>query len=232
MVENMRAGISRVARITKIVSAFVFVLCFFFIPAGTLAWPEAWILICLYTLAVGAAVIWLGKYDPGLLKERSKRKNDGKPWDKVLLSVYTVLLLCMIVLCGLDAVRFEWTSMPLLVKVSGFLLFIPAGLLVFTAMKENTFLSEVVRIQTDREHHVIKKGPYGIIRHPMYAGVILFIIAIPVALGSLSGLIVSGLIAVLFVVRTQIEDRTLQRELPGYTEYTNEVRYRLLPWVW
>ncbi len=216
----------------QIVFAFAFVLAVLFVPAGTLAWPEAWLLVSLYSLSVAGVALWMRRKDEGLLRERTDRKREGKTWDKILLSVYSVFLLCMLVTCGLDAVRFGWTKLPPAVEAVGFLLLVPAGVIVFLAMRENTFLSEVVRIQEDRGHHVIKTGPYAIVRHPMYTGIILFVVAIPLALGSLSGLVFSAAIAIVFVVRTLLEEATLRAELPGYADYANEVRYRLVPGLW
>ena len=105
-------------------------------------------------------------------------------------------------------------------------------LLIFLTFRENNYLSRVVRIQDDRAHQVIKTGPYRYIRHPMYLGIIFMIIFTPLALGSFYALIFSALIVFLFILRTYLEDQTLQKELPGYKEYTSKVRFRLFPGVW
>ena len=102
----------------------------------------------------------------------------------------------------------------------------------FFIFRENTYLSRVVRIQADRAHHVVKTGPYRYIRHPMYLGIIFMISFTPLALGSFYALIFSVLIILLFILRTYLEDQALQKELPGYKEYINEVRYRLFPGIW
>ena len=99
-------------------------------------------------------------------------------------------------------------------------------------MRVNRFYSSVVRIQTDRGHIPIQTGPYAIVRHPAYAGVLLYQLATPLAFGSLAGLIPFALMAILFIVRTGLEDSTLTRELPGYREYAERVRYRLFPGIW
>jgi protein-S-isoprenylcysteine O-methyltransferase Ste14 len=99
-------------------------------------------------------------------------------------------------------------------------------------MKENAFLSDVVRIQEDRGHTVCSKGPYKYVRHPMYVGVILIIVCFPFSLGSLYALIPALVIVILFFIRTALEDKTLQEELPGYKEYAQRVRYRLIPGIW
>jgi protein-S-isoprenylcysteine O-methyltransferase Ste14 len=161
----------------------------------------------------------------------SKRK-DAKTWDKIILVTYSVLVMIMFVVTGLDSIRFQWTRVPLEVKILGFLGFIPAFLLVFWTMRENRYLSEVVRIQEERGHEVCTTGPYRYVRHPMYAGVIIFIICLPLALGSFIALFLSALNVLVFLIRTSLEDKTLQNELPGYKEYAERVRYRLIPGLW
>jgi protein-S-isoprenylcysteine O-methyltransferase Ste14 len=104
--------------------------------------------------------------------------------------------------------------------------------LAFWATSENTFASSVVRIQTDRGHRVCSTGPYAHVRHPMYVGVILSIICFPLALGSFFALIPAGIIVGLFILRTFLEDKALQEELPGYKEYAQKVRFKLIPGVW
>ncbi len=203
-----------------------------FVPAGTLKWTEAWLFLILYILAVTAVFIWMKKKAPGLLKERMKRKKDAKSWDKVFMAVYSAFLLVILILPGLDAVRFQWSNVPLIVKVLAFIGFVPGFALVFWAMRENAFLSDVVRIQEDRGHTVCTTGPYKCVRHPMYVGVIWIMLCFPFCLGSLYTLIPAVIIAILFTLRTALEDKTLQEELPGYKEYAQKVPYRLIPGIW
>jgi len=138
----------------------------------------------------------------------------------------------MLVICGIDAVRFHWSNLPLILKIIGFIGYIPSVIIIFLTIKENAYLSEVVRIQKDRSQQVVKTGPYKYVRHPMYSGIILMILFTPFALGSFIALIFSGLIIILFIIRTYLEDKTLQNELPGYKEYIKKVRYRLVPGLW
>ena len=118
------------------------------------------------------------------------------------------------------------------VYVAAYVVLVVAYGLVLWAMWTNRFFSSVVRIQTDRGHHVVHDGPYRFVRHPGYVGAILLGLASAVALGSLWALIPAGLMAMAVIVRTALEDATLKRELPGYAEYASRVRYRLLPGVW
>lgn len=223
---------STVKKIVQGTVTIFFLIALFFVPAGTLNWPEVWLFLFLYFALVGGVVLWLKKNNPGLLKERMSEKKDAKGWDKYLMLVYTLLLMILIAVSGLDAVRFRWSHVPFVLKVLGFLGFIPSAALGLWAMKENRYLSNVVRIQDDRGHTVCTTGPYKYVRHPMYIGVILFILCFPLYLGSLYALIPASIIAILFVIRTSLEDKTLQKELSGYQEYAERVRYKLVPGVW
>jgi protein-S-isoprenylcysteine O-methyltransferase Ste14 len=136
------------------------------------------------------------------------------------------------VLAGLDAGRFGWSSVPPSLQAAGWAGLLFAGAVIWWAASANTFLSRMVRIQDDRGHRVVAEGPYLWIRHPMYAGVIVFILCVPLVLGSCWALVPGVLIGILFVTRTTLEDQTLREELPGYRDYAQRVRYRLIPWVW
>jgi len=218
----------------KVVIMIIFFLALIFVPAGTFKWPEAWIFLLLYFSWLTAVIIWMKKNDPGLLKERmtAKRKKNVKSWDKILIFSYSLVALVLMVLTGLDAVRFRWSHVPLIIKVIGFLGFIPAMSIVTWTMKENTYLSEMVRIQEERGHQVCTTGPYQYVRHPMYVGVIIFLFCLPLSLGSLYALIPASVSVILFIFRTALEDKTLYNELPGYKEYAEKVRYRLIPGMW
>jgi len=216
----------------KVIIAIIVLLLLLFGSAGTIYWIEAWILIVLYFIYVIGFFIWLKKNNPGLLKERTSRQSEGKCWDKIILTIYTILLMSMLVVCGIDAGRFHWSNLPLILKIIGFTGYIPSAIIIFLTVKENAYLSKVVRIQKDRSQQVVKTGPYKYVRHPMYSAIILMILFTPFALGSFIALIFSGLITILFIIRTYLEDKTLQNELPGYKEYIKEVHYRLVPGLW
>jgi protein-S-isoprenylcysteine O-methyltransferase Ste14 len=216
----------------RIVLAVALGLAAVFIPAGTLAWPEAWIVVGAYFVFVIALILRIKKRDPELYKERTARQKEGKRWDKILLSFYTVFLLLMLATAGLDGVRFQLSRVPLGVKIGAFAAFVPIGLLFFLVYRENTFASKVVRVQKDRHQRVIDSGPYRVVRHPMYSAIILLVIDVPLALGSWWALVFSGLIVIVFVIRTYLEDATLKKELPGYAEYAKKTRFRLIPGVW
>jgi protein-S-isoprenylcysteine O-methyltransferase Ste14 len=170
--------------------------------------------------------------DPAQLNERSQVGQNTKSWDKIILATYTLLLVGMLILAGLDVGRFRWAPAPLFLQGVGWSGAAFAGCLIWWTASVNTFLSRTVRIQTDRGQQVVDTGPYSRVRHPMYLGIIVLMISIPLLLGSLWALIPGALIGVLFVARTALEDHTLQNELAGYAEYSRRVRYRLFPWVW
>ena len=229
---KQKEAASKAKIIIKTVVTILFILALIFVPAGTLNWPEAWLFLLLYFAVVTGVMIWMKKNAPGLLKERMSPKKDAKSWDKKIITAYTLLVMALMIVPGLDAVRFRWSEVPLIVKVLGFIGYIPAMGFALWAMKENAYLSDVVRIQVDRGHTVCNTGPYRYVRHPMYVGVILIIFCLPFSLGSFYALIPAFIIVVLFILRTSLEDKTLQQELPGYKEYAQKVRYRLLPGVW
>jgi protein-S-isoprenylcysteine O-methyltransferase Ste14 len=203
-----------------------------FVPAGRLDWVQAWAFILAFSGFLLVYGLWVSQNDPGQINERSHTGQNTKSWDKVILVVYTILLLSMLILAGLDAGRFRWAAAPLALQILGWLGVTFAGLVIFRTAAVNTYLSRTVRIQDDRGQKVIDTGPYARVRHPMYMGVIVLMVSIPLLLGSLWALVPGGLIGILFVLRATLEDRTLLKELPGYPEYANRVRYRLLPGIW
>lgn len=226
--------LSKLKIAVKAVIMIIFFMASIFVPAGTFKWIEAWIFLLLYFLSVAAVGIWLNKNDPELLKERmaAKKKKNVKGWDRAIIFAYTLLILALFILAGLDAVRFRWSQVSLEIKVLGFIGFIPTVILVTWAIKENSYLSEMVRIQEERGQQVCTTGPYQYVRHPMYVGVIIFLFCLPLSLGSLYALIPASVTVILFIFRTALEDKTLKNELPGYKEYAEKVRYRLIPGIW
>ncbi len=226
--------VSKLQLILRSIIGTIFFVAILFIPAGTFNWPEAWILLTSYLLFIAFLVFWLKKNNPGLLAERQQasRKKDVKTWDNIIITAYSILLLIMLALAGLDVKRFGWSKLPFTLEILGFLGFIPAMYLGFRTMVHNSYLSERVRIQEERGHTVCSSGPYRLVRHPMYVAVLLGMLCFPLALGSLYALIPAVLIIFLFILRTAMEDKTLRKELPGYQEYAEKVRYRLFPGIW
>ncbi len=199
--------------------------------AGRLDWTGAWLLTGLYGLLLVFLVVWSSLKAPGLMEERSRMAKNVKSWDKVLTSVYTVFLVALLVVAGLDA-RFHWSTMPLVLQALGILLLLFSGWVLWRIMSVNYYLSRYARIQDDRGQQVVSEGPYRFVRHPMYATLTPFFLGMVLVLGAWWALLPAGLIFILYIFRTALEDRMLQEELPGYREYARKVRYRLFPGIW
>ena len=197
--------------------------------AGRLDWPNAWVLLGL-SLLTGLAFT-IGR-NPELAAERRNIKA-GKSWDKALVGV-TVLLgpMAVWITAGLDC-RLHWSNgASSLAFAAGLAAATLGAALIAWAMRSNKFFSSVVRIQKDRGHTVVDGGPYRFIRHPGYAGTLVFTLATPLILGSKWALAPAAATASVIVVRTFLEDMTLHNELDGYAEYARRVRYRLMPAIW
>ena len=213
--------------------SFLLMALVLFLPAGTIAWSAGWIdLILLYGwLLVG---IWLLlKYNPGLLKERlSLSQPNQKAWDRVFLLLFRLFFLAWLVLMPLDAVRFHWSQVPLVLQVVGAMALVGSFLLISLIFRENAFLSPTVRIQGERGQMVISTGPYQYVRHPLYAGGLLLFLGTSLLLGSWYGLLLVLVMIPGGAVRAVLEERVLREELPGYDAYMVQVKYRLIPYVW
>jgi protein-S-isoprenylcysteine O-methyltransferase Ste14 len=208
----------------------LFLLAFFLLAAGRIDWWPAWIYAAIFFTFDLATVALV---DPALLTERSTRHADMKAWDKSLMALAAGFLpLLAGIVAGLDA-RFGWRpEVSLNVQIIAGIVCTLGYAIVVWSMWANAYFSAVVRIQTERGHQVATGGPYRIVRHPGYVGAMLFTLAMPVLMGSLWGLVPSIIAALLYVARTRLEDQTLQDELPGYREFAQQTRYRLIPGVW
>lgn len=220
-------------RVIRVVIFIGLMAAILFGAAGRLNWFNGWVYIGMYvaTTVYGVYVSILDK--PDLVDERVDVPEDAKKWDRWLTSILIpVTLLGPLVVGGLDA-RFGWTmSLPLWTIGAGLALYLIGYLLGQWAVSHNKFYSRVVRIQTDRGHVPVTTGPYAIVRHPGYVGAFLNMLGIPLILGSLWTFVISAVTILALIVRTYLEDQTLQNELPGYTAYTQKTRYRLIPGIW
>jgi protein-S-isoprenylcysteine O-methyltransferase Ste14 len=232
--EHKNAAKSKLRLWMKSIFFLIIFIAILFITAGRLDWMAGWAFLVFFLLAVGVIVVWARRHDPELMKERqaASQAENVKRWDQIIMVLYTILLLLMLVLAALDAGRLGWSDIPLIFRALGWLGLCAAFVIVWRVMAENTYLSEMVRIQEERGHQVVTTGPYQYVRHPMYVGVIIAVVSIPLALGSLWALVPGVLIVILFIIRTALEDRTLMEELPGYKDYAEQVRFRLVPGIW
>lgn len=206
----------------------------FYVSAGRTDIPRSWFLFCVVFIYFVASHLVLYRYNPGLLIQRLKiRRKGSKKWDEVLMRANNLTALLLVpVVAGLDVGRYLWSSLGLPYAVVGVVSLVVASVLLNWAVIENPYFEATVRIQDERGHHVVTTGPYAIIRHPGYLSGILWLASIPLILGSLYAFAPVALYTVLMSLRTYLEDRTLQEELPGYAEYVERVKYRLFPGIW
>ncbi|MBN1315783.1 MAG: isoprenylcysteine carboxylmethyltransferase family protein [Anaerolineales bacterium] len=216
----------------KVVISIGCMLALFFLPAGRWDWWEAWVLIGSFLVYTIALFLWLRWHDPLLLTERNKPGSNVKAWDRMIMIGYTFLLLVMFVVASLDSGRYHWSTIFPAIRIVGWIGIVLAMALIWWVMAINTFLSSMVRIQNERGQQVITSGPYQYVRHPMYVGVMMSFLCIPLILGSWWAMIPAVLIEGVFIIRTALEDRMLRQELAGYQQYADRVRFRIMPGVW
>lgn len=191
-----------------------------------------WLFLAVLTVASVVITRYLQAVNSEVISARVNRHEGTKGWDWVLVGFLMLGLISILVVAGLDDRRYHWFPVPWCVCGIGYLMLI-MGLAGMTwAEAVNKFFEPTVRIQTDRGHHVIDTGPYAIIRHPGYAFAALIILGMPLALGSIGALIPAVFAYLLLILRILLEERTLRSELPGYRQYAERVRYRLIPGVW
>ncbi len=218
--------------LTREVMSVVGLAVILFWPAGRVDWGMGWALVGLWA-AWEAGMAWVViRRHPGMLLERLGAKKGSQRWDAILVPALSLLQAARCIVGGFDQ-RYGWTGSFLPSTQAAFLIagILGAALFIWAAAA-NPFFSQVVRIQGERGHTVAQGGPYRFVRHPGYAATLLMEIAAPLILGSWWALIPSGLLVIVLIVRTALEDRTLQQELPGYPEYAQQVKYRLIPGLW
>jgi protein-S-isoprenylcysteine O-methyltransferase Ste14 len=200
--------------------------------AGDFCWMMGWLVCGLYAV-VTALMTGFFHSREDLARERKTAFKNAKWWDKILCPL--IMLVVPLAIVVVSALEHRWGrgDIPGFGWQLIFLAMSAAGILVtYWAMLTNDFFSSVMRIQSERGQHVVAGGPYSVVRHPGYVGAILYNVSLPLALGSLWGLVPALIEVLLFAVRTALEDATLRAELPGYEDYTVKVRYRLIPYVW
>lgn len=203
--------------------------------AGRLDWRGGWAFLGLLCVILGINLPVLLRHNPEIVHERGRAKilrEDTKPFDRVFILLYLPTAVSVLVVAALDAGRHPARALPLAALAAGVVLHLLADIPMLGALIVNRHLEPTVRIQTDRGHRVISGGPYRYVRHPMYLGMLAMYASWPLVLGSRWAFVPAGIVALLLVVRTALEDRTLQAELPGYAEYAGRTRFRLLPGVW
>jgi protein-S-isoprenylcysteine O-methyltransferase Ste14 len=202
-----------------------------FISAGTADYWQAWTFLAVYFAASLAITLYLMKKDPKLLERRMSGgpTAEKEPAQRIIMSFASAGFIGLIVVPALDH-RFGWSHMPPYAALTGDVLVALGWLAIFFVFKENTYTSATIELAPD--HKVISTGPYALVRHPMYAGALVMLLGIPIALGSWWGLLVLAAMMPVLIWRLFDEERFLARNLPGYVEYQRQVRYRLIPLLW
>jgi protein-S-isoprenylcysteine O-methyltransferase Ste14 len=222
----------------KVVFAFLYILIFpalILLISGDPFWSAGWIFSIWFILLCFSTILYLYRKDPALLEERYRKPGTGNQegWDRSVVYGLMIGFIAWIIIMPLDAKRFAWSPVfPLWLNILGGAMLAGSFFLFFRSYTDNTFLSSLVRIQEERKQQVVSTGVYGFVRHPMYLGGILMFVGAPLLLGSAYGLLPGLALTVLLMARIRGEEAMLARELEGYQEYMQKVRYRLVPFLW
>jgi protein-S-isoprenylcysteine O-methyltransferase Ste14 len=211
-----------------------FMAMLLFVPAGTIWWPQAWLL--LLELGVTGLLIsgWLYVHDPALLAQRmaSPVQREQAAWDRIFMICVLLFFCAWLAVMGVDAVRFRASHVPVWAQGIGAAAILASQYVFWLVFRANSYAAPVVKIQTDRGHAIATTGPYAYVRHPMYAGAIPLLLGIPMLLGSWYGLALAPVLVVGFAIRAVLEEGTLSAQLPGYADHAARVRYRFVPLIW
>ena len=202
-----------------------------FSSAWTFNYWQAWVFLSVFGLSSLAVTVYLMKNDPKLLE----RRMHGGPTaekelsQKIIMSAASIGFAAILIVPALDH-RWHWSAVPPYAVIAGNILIVLGWTIILFVFRENTFTSATIEVAADQR--VVSTGPYAVVRHPMYSGSLLYFLGIPIALGSWWGLLVGMLMMPVFVLRLFDEEKLLARTLPGYSEYMDRVKYRLVPFVW
>lgn len=217
-----------ISAITKFAAGVVLIGVLIFLPAGTIHFPGGWLLMGILFIPMFLAGLVMMAKNPRLLRSRLNAKEQQSE-QSIVIKLSGLMFLCGFILAGLDF-RFGWSNLPGLVNVLGALLFLIAYALYAEVLRENTWLSRTIEVQEGQT--VVSTGLYGIVRHPMYAVTLLLFLSMPLVLGSVPAFVVFLAYPAIITRRIRNEEEVLERELPGYREYKQKVRWRLIPYIW
>jgi protein-S-isoprenylcysteine O-methyltransferase Ste14 len=202
-----------------------------FLAAGRIDWGRGWLYVGLIVGGIALMFALMRWKNPALIRARLEKHDNVEPFDRTFFRISLPLTLLFFVVAGLDE-RYGWTSFEPRWLVVGILLHLAGMVPIALAAVTNPFMEVAVRIQEDRGHVTVRTGPYRFVRHPMYVGLLIMFAGWPLVVDSVWTYLPLVALAIAYIVRTALEDRTLRRELPGYEDYAKITRYRLLPGVW
>ena len=217
-----------VKAITKFMSGLILVGLLLFLPAGTFAYPQGWLLIGILFVPMFIAGLIMMKKSPELLRKRLNVKEEQAEQKTVIL-LSGLMFLASFIIAGLNF-RFGWIRLPLWVSYAAALLFLAGYVLYAEVLRENVWLSRTVEVQENQK--VIDTGLYGIVRHPMYMSTLILFLAMPLVLGSVISFVIMLLYIPIIAKRIRNEEQVLENGLEGYTEYRKRIRYKVIPFVW
>lgn len=217
-----------VKAITKFLSGLILVGLLLFLPAGTFAYPQGWLLIGILFVPMFIAGLIMMKKSPELLRKRLSVKEEQAE-QKTVIALSGLMFLASFIIAGLNF-RFGWIRLPLWVSYAAALLFLAGYVLYAEVLRENVWLSRTVEVQENQK--VIDTGLYGIVRHPMYMSTLILFLAMPLVLGSVISFVIMLLYIPIIAKRIRNEEQVLENGLEGYAEYRKRVRYKVIPFVW
>ncbi len=202
-----------------------------FVSAWTFDYWQAWVFLGVFGALAFGITLYLMKHDPKLLERRMRGGPlaEKQAVQKIIQTITSIGFIALLVVPALDH-RFAWSAMPRLVALTGDVLVVAGWTVIFFVFKENAFASATIELAADQK--VISTGPYAVVRHPMYSGALIYLLAMPIALGSWWGLVVIILMLPALIWRIFDEEKFLAKNLPGYGDYCKRVRCRLVPFIW
>jgi protein-S-isoprenylcysteine O-methyltransferase Ste14 len=207
----------------------------FLFLSGDWFWIEGWIFGIWFLITTFTIITYMYVKDPALLAERYRKQGTGnqKKWDKYFFMAMAIVFIAWIILIPFESKRFEWTSdFPVILQYLGGVCLLISTFFLYRSFTDNTFLSPLIRIQTERKQQLVTTGVYSIIRHPMYLGGILMFVGAPLLLGSYFGISLGIIMTFFLAIRTVGEEKMMQVELDGYDDYKKKVKFRFIPFIW
>jgi protein-S-isoprenylcysteine O-methyltransferase Ste14 len=227
MVERSVARLAG-AVLARFTAGLIAVALLLFVPAGSIHYWEGWLYLGVLFIPIASAGLYLLKHDPELLERRMKTREQENE-QRTIIALSSIVLIVGFAIPGLDH-RFGWSDLPVAVVLAADGVVLLGYFIFFLTVRENGYAARVVEVEAGQK--VIETGPYAVVRHPMYLGAVLMFLATPLALGSFWALFVFLPVPPLIILRIRNEEEVLVRELPGYAEYRQKTRYRLVPGVW